>query len=349
MKHEEKIKMFNDVFAPKAGEKVLFLVDTPHDNLKDSIVWEDRRKMAKEWYDIFKEMGEQKGFMVDLMEYPATGLHNSIIPKDIIDLACKSNLVIAITEFSASSSLVNIANKSSITRCTSMPMVERRMEQTAFKADYSEVQRHAAALEKILNNAMSADVTFSTGDTLHVDLRYRTAKREAGDCSKLGQLINFPSGEAWKVPYEATPDEIGKFGKSKTEGIQPVSIDGELMKFKIKNNKIIEIDGEGRKAEEMRSFFNENESRRNIAEFAFGCNQKAVVTGNKLEDEKASGLHIGYAMSTQLGGKVESDMHEDIIYAKGCPVEATKVILTNKDGAKTEVIRDSIIRYELLE
>jgi len=121
------------------------------------------------------------------------------------------------------------------------------------------------------------------------------------------------------------------------------------MKFKIKNNKIIEIIGKGKKANEMRSFFNEKESRRNIAEFAFGCNQKAVVTGNKLEDEKASGLHIGYAMSTQLGGKVESDMHEDIIYAKGCPVEATKVILTNKDGTKTAAIRDSIIRYELLE
>ena len=30
------MKMFNDVFAPKSGEKVLFLIDTPHDNIKDN-------------------------------------------------------------------------------------------------------------------------------------------------------------------------------------------------------------------------------------------------------------------------------------------------------------------------
>jgi hypothetical protein len=29
MNREEKIKMFREVFAPKSGEKVLFLVDIP--------------------------------------------------------------------------------------------------------------------------------------------------------------------------------------------------------------------------------------------------------------------------------------------------------------------------------
>lgn len=347
MNREEKLKLFKDVFSPKTGEKILFLVDTPHDDIKDNEKWKDRREMAKEWYETFKELGEKEGFTVLYKEYPATGLHNSAIPAHIMDLGFKSNLVIAMTEFSASFPLLEIAKKSSTTRCTSMPFAERRMEKSAFIADYSEVKKHAVALEKILNNAIAADVTFSTGDKLHVDLRYRTAKSESGECSKPGQVINFPSGEAFKVPYEATPDEINKFGESKTEGIQPVSIDGELMKFEIKNNRINRIIGEGKKADEMRSFFNENESRRNIAEFAFGCNQKAVVTGNKLEDEKASGMHIGYAMSKQLGGKVVSDMHEDIIYAKGCPVEAKNVILTNKDGSKTQVIKDSMIRYEI--
>ena len=39
MNDEEKIKMFNDVFAPKAGEKVLFLVDLPHNDIKDNEKW----------------------------------------------------------------------------------------------------------------------------------------------------------------------------------------------------------------------------------------------------------------------------------------------------------------------
>ena len=55
-------------------------------------------------------------------------------------------------------------------------------------------------------------------------------------------------------------------------------------------------------------FFNENKSRRNIAELGIGCNPWAVVTGNSLEDEKV-GLHIAYELSSHLGGKIKSDMH----------------------------------------
>jgi len=49
-----------------------------------------------------------------------------------------------------------------------------------------------------------------------------------------------------------------------------------------------------------------------------------------------------------MSGKVESDMHEDIIYSKGCPIEAKKVVLTNKDGSKIQVIKDSVILYDML-
>ena len=41
-------------------------------------------------------------------------------------------------------------------------------------------------------------------------------------------------------------------------------------------------------------------------------------------------------------------MHEDVIYARGCPVWAKKVVLKNKDGTKTEVIIDGGIKPELL-
>jgi leucyl aminopeptidase (aminopeptidase T) len=346
----EKIKLFNDVFAPKSGENILFLVDLPHDNIKDNKKWADRRDMAKDWFETFKKMGDKKGFSVEIFNYNATGLHNTPLSKEILDLARKKDLVIAMTEFSASSSLFKLSNeKNAKVRCASMPTIEKRMEKTALKADYKQVQRDAASLEKILEKADSAVVNFSTGDRIYLDLRNRIAKREAGDCTKPGQCINLPSGEAWKVPYEASPDEIDEFGESKTEGIIPQNVDGELIRYKIKNNRIVEIIGEGEKAEEMRKFFSENETRRNIAEFAIGCNPDAIVTGNILEDEKCSGLHIGYAMSTQLGGKVKSDMHEDIVFTKGCPIEATKVTLINKDGTTTEIIRNAEIDYDLLK
>jgi leucyl aminopeptidase (aminopeptidase T) len=228
-----------------------------------------------------------------------------------------------------------------------MPGVEKRMEETALRADYTEVQKNATALEQMVNKAIGAEITFSTGDTLYMDLRNRTAHSEAGDCTKTGQFINFPSGEACTAPYEATLEEISEFGESKTEGVSPVIYNGELVKYIIKNNRINEVVGDGKKAEEMRKFFTENDTRRNIAEFAIGCNPKAVVTGNILEDEKAEGLHIAYGTSTFIGGKIQSDMHQDIVYTKGCPVEGTTVTLINGDGSKTELIEDAMLRYDL--
>jgi leucyl aminopeptidase (aminopeptidase T) len=348
MEYDEKIKMFEDVFAPKSGEKVLFLIDTPHDNIVDNNVWNDRRKMAQEWYMIFKEMGVKAGFSVDWSEYEATGLHNSPIRPEILEMVRKSNLVIAMTEYSASAWLFPICKTAgAITRCASMPRVERRMEETAFRADYQQVKKYAITLAKMLNDAIGAEIVFSTGDKLNIDLRNRIAGADTGDCTQTGQFINFPSGEACKVPYEAAEDEIKERGESKTEGIWPVSLNGELLKYVVKNNKIIDIVGPGRKGDEMRLFFMENDTRRNVAELGIGCNPNAVITGNVLEDEKV-GLHIAYGMSTHLGGKIKSDVHEDRCYAKGCPVEGTTVTLVHPDGSKTEIIRNAMLRYDVL-
>lgn len=350
MNIEERIKMFKDVFAPKSGEKVVIIIDIPHNNIKDSSSWRDRREMAKEWYKTFEVLSNDVKLSVDLVEYKATGAHNKPIPKDIVDIANKSNLVIALTEFSGTVSLKQVCDTmGSITRCASMPNAEKRMENTAFKADYSLVQRYAIAIEKMLNNADGAEVLFSTHDSLYLDLRNRIAKSESGICRIAGQFINLPSGEGFKAPYEATSDEIDKFGESKTKGTLPIYLNGEIVKFIIKNNKIIEVNGKNKIADGFLEVFKENDSRRNIAELGIGCNPYAVVTGNILEDEKAGGLHIAYGTSVHLGGKIKSDIHQDICYSKGLPIEARSLMLINNDGTKTELIKNALLRYKILK
>ena len=349
MNSDEKIQLFQDVFAPKSGEKILFIIDTPHGTIKDNEVWKDRRTMAHEWIHLFKKMGAKTGFSVDRLEYKATGLHNSLINPEVLKIVREYNIVLAMTEFSASSSLKPLCKtQGSKTRCASLPGVERRMEETAFRANFLKIKQYAVTIAQMLNDALRAEILFSTGDQLHIDLRNRLANADTGECTQPGQMINFPSGEACKVPYEAAEDEIPEMGASQTEGILPVNVHGEMMRFAVKNNTIVSIIGREKKADEMRVFFTQNSSRRNIAELGIGCNPNAVITGNVLEDEKV-GLHIAYGMSTHLGGKIHSDMHQDICYSKGCPVEGTRVILINADGSKTEIIRHSQLQYSLLE
>ena len=349
MLKEEKIKMFNDVFAPKNGEKVLFLIDTPHDEIKDNEIWSDRRVMAKEWFDTFEEMAQESGFSVSWMEYKATGLNNTPVPEEVKNAIKNSNLVLAMTEFSGTSTILPICrNKEGTTRGASMPGVERRMEKSAFLANYKDVKRYSQSIEKLLNKSIGAEIQFSTGDTLYIDLRNRKGHADTGDCTTYGQGINFPSGESYKVPYEGAPDEVGEFGESKTEGVWPIHEGSEIIRCNVKNNKVSDIISNGPKATELRKFFEENDSRRNLAELGIGCNPNAVVTGNVLEDEKVGGLHIAYGLSAHLGGKVKSDIHQDICYPKGSTVEAKTLTLIHEDGTKTELIQNAELRYDIL-
>ena len=121
------------------------------------------------------------------------------------------------------------------------------------------------------------------------------------------------------------------------------------MRYRIKENQITKVIGKGVKAGDMKIFFQENNCRRNIAELGIGCNPNAVVTGNILEDEKVPGLHIAYGMSTHIGGKVTCDMHQDICYPKGAPIEATSLILIDENDTRTEIINNNGLRFDLLE
>jgi hypothetical protein len=350
MKEEDKIKMFNDVFAPKKGEKLLLIIDKPHNNIKDNEKWKDRREMAKEWYETLTNMGDNVGFTVDMFEFNAMGIHNTPFPKDLIDKISKYHLVIAMTEYSASAPLAGIAGeKGSITRVVSMPIVERRMENTAFKANYVDVQIYAENIKKMLTKAISADVLFSTGDKLFLDLRNRIGKADGGYCKKTGELINFPSGEGYIAPYEGIGEEIDQFGESKTEGFLPDNQHGPLIKYKVVKNIITEVIGDTKGADEMRKFFEKDPTHRNIAELGIGCNPEAVVTGNLLEDEKVSGLHIAYGTSVHTGGRTQSDIHIDICFPKGLPGAVKTLTLNNPDGSKVEIITDGNLRFDLLK
>lgn len=350
MNEDEKKKMFHDVFAPKKDENILFLYDTPHGKIKDSVKWIDRRKIAEEWYQIFRNMGNLEDYFVDIASYPATGLHNTGLPEDIIKKVEKSNLVIALTEYSASHPLGLICHRNnSITRCGSLPLVERRMENTALKADFTLVRKYVKSLENLLNASIGAHVSFSTNDTLYIDLRNRKACVDDGICFNAGKVINLPFGESYKPPYEAVGDEVDDYGESKTKGILPEYFGDEIVKYQVENNRITKIEGEGKKVVEMQHFFNENLSRRNIAELGIGCNPNAVVTGNILEDEKVAGLHIAYGLSKSFGGKVDCDMHKDICFPKGAIVEATSLVLIDKNEKKTELINKDGLQFNLLK
>ena len=351
-------KLLVDVFAPQPGERVLVMTDLPHGELSDSEAWVNRRQMAAEWQSAFQGLGSRIGFSVHpLLSYRATGAHGAPLPDEgemggestrLADILSATNIAVALTEYSATAPLIGFMNTRPGLRAASMPGISRQMEGTALSADYTEVARKSHLLADRLGRAMGAKVRFSTGHEAYFDLRHRKAEADDGQlhADKTGvRLINLPSGEACIAPYEGELE--GQ--PSKTEGMIPADYDGELVLYRVRENRIVEIIGDGPKAGDMRDYFAVDQARRNIAELGLGCNDKAVICGSVLEDEKVLGLHWAYGLSQHIGGVTGpgqfSDpkhvVHQDIVYPKGGSVEIASLALEYEDGTTQEIIKDA--------
>lgn len=350
-------KLLIDVFGPRPGEKVLVMTDLPHGEWADNEKWAARREMAQEWHAAFQQLGSKLGLSVHpLLTYAATGAHNGPLPEEgemdgqlvrLEAILSDTNIAVALTEYSATAPLIGFSQKLPNLRAASMPGVAKSMEQTALAADYSEVARKSHILADKLNQAVGAKVEFSTGHQLYFDLRYRQAEADDGQlhADKKGvRLINLPSGEAFIAPYEGEVE--GE--PSRTEGVIPVLVDDELILFRVQENRIVEVIGDGPQAAQKRDYFAVDEARCNIAELGLGCNDKAVISGSILEDEKVLGLHWAYGRSDHIGGTVGvadfSDpshvVHHDTVYPKGGRIEIASLVLEHEEGTSEEIIRD---------
>ena len=359
MNPETLQKLIHDVFAPEKDEVIAAIVDIPHDEFIDSPDWTDRRTMAHEWLATCSAMGLKT---LPLISYPATGTNNGELPEtahiagsdgggpydgggpiNLKETLLKANIIIAMTTFSATAPLLALATaaKGKI-RVASMPGVRHRMENTALAVDHQKLAKRVQTLCQYLEGATGAELIFSTGHKVHFDLRYRRAHADDGVChrGKEFPLINLPSGEAFIAPYEGErPDE-----PSQTAGEIPVATREEVIVLKVQNNRIEEVVGKSIFAQSLRDCLDVDAARRNIAELGLGCNDRAVVSGVILEDEKA-GPHWAYGRSEHLGGTIGPQhfktaaniLHKDIVYAKGSPVEV-KLLTIIYDGNPSQVI-----------
>jgi len=353
-------KFLVDVFAPEPDERVAVMVDGPTADVPDNEEWKGRRAMAGEWRAGFEALGAKVGFEVlPLVVYPAVGTHGADFPAEadvggrampMASVLDEVSLALVLSEFSATAALVDVCRRrpgANVFRAASMPGVQKRMERTSLAADYAQVAMRCRILRDLLQPAELAEVEFSTGHACVFDLRHRMCENDDGylhrDKSDDIPVINLPSGESFKVPYEG--EKPGD--PSRTEGEIPVSEEGETVVFVVKENRIVDAAGEGEVAARYRKYFEDDPARGNIAELAFGCNDRAEVTGNVLEDEKA-GFHWAFGRSDHLGGVVgldafknaETVIHQDIVYARGNPITIARADLVATGGERTTVIRD---------
>ena len=348
----------DEVFAPEPGERVLILVDEPTGRTPMNPDWEARYALAEDWHTAFTELGEERGFEVlPILRHPAAAGHHAPFPESgrldgrdvgIDDLLDQVSLAIGMNEVSMTSGLAMASLRrpgAAHFRAASAPLLRKDMEDACLAIDYEALRERCARLRALLENAVTAEVAFTTGDRCRFDLRHRDPGVDNGYLrrDKAGMpLINLPSGEVWITPYEGEiPGD-----EPRTEGTIPVAAeDGSVALFRVEANRVVAVEGEAPARDFYRRIFDVDPMRGNVGEIAFGCNPGARVSGLYIEDEKA-GFHWGFGRSDFLGGTVgpahfideSTVLHIDNPYARDCPITVSADLI-DAGGGRTPVLR----------
>jgi len=188
-------------------------------------------------------------------------------------------------------------------------ITEQMFSQGAMTADYDEVAKLTAKVTEMLTKAKVARVE-KDDCVLTINLEGRNGVPSPGIYREKGQSGNMPSGEAYIAPLEDGSD-----GEMIIDGSM-VGI-GKLespLRMKIKNGKLYEITGE---KSEMINVLLKNERNATLGELGIGTNEKAILNGIILEDEKVYGtVHIAFGTNTSFGGVNKADCHMDGIILK---------------------------------
>lgn len=295
-------KILNDVFSKKKDESVIVIFDLPR---KDNPDWEYRRKLAK-----------SLGF--PYAEYEATYANNSDLPEECIFEGKKLgfekvlsgfNIIIALTEFSATAPLSKLAKRYGF-RGASMPGFTKEML-PALDIDFKKLKKDVDEIDFGIDAEIIFDVR-GKEYSMYFDLRGMKVLRDDGECKTKGKIINLPSGETFISPKDID---------SKTKGQLPITLDGEVIVFKVEDNHIISSD----KPHPLMDRIKEDYAVGNIAELAMGVLGKYGIKpcGRTLLDEKL-GLHIALGRNDHFGGttgvssfkKKENVWHQDYVYIK---------------------------------
>jgi leucyl aminopeptidase (aminopeptidase T) len=160
----------------------------------------------------------------------------------------------------------------------------------------------------------------------------REAHASSGLFREKGQWGNLPTGEAYLAPVEG-----------QSEGV--VVVDGSMagvglvrtpIRITVERGYATAIEG-GEEAERLRALLEPHgRDAYTVAEFGIGTNDRAILTGVILEDEKVMGtIHIAFGDNKSMGGTVRVASHLDGL------VTAPTVLL---DGEV--IMRDGVLLVE---
>lgn len=245
---------------------------------------------------------------VVVLEYGVRELNGQEPPPPVPQALAAVDAVLAVTTRSITHTAARRAATAAGARVATMPGITEACLVRTMNADYHAIAARTERVAALLTRARVAHVTTPAGTDVTLPVAGIPAIASTGLILKPGQWGNLPSGEAYLRPEEGRSEGVVVVDGS----LAGIGILEEPVRVEIRGGLAVAVSG----GEQARRFAEQlgraGEGARNVAELGVGTNDRAIVTGAILEDEKILGtVHIAFGNNASMGGTVEVPFHVD--------------------------------------
>ena len=281
-----------DCMGTKQNEKILIVTDEP------------LRMLGYSLWNAAKDFGNEV-LLTEILPRKSNGEEP---PAEVAELMKKFDVVFCPTSKSLTHTDARRAASALGVRIATLPGVTEEIMIRCMNADYHAIAKRTHALCAIMEKTSVIRVTSPAGTDISMPIQGRTAHASSGLFHEKGQSGNLPTGEAYLAPLEHQSNGIVVVDGS----MASVGIVKSPIKIIVKDGYAAEISG-GEEAEILKKLLEPHgKDAYNVAEFGIGTNDKAIITGKIIEDEKVMGtIHIAFGDNKSMGGTVRVASHLD--------------------------------------
>ncbi len=281
-----------DCLGLKAGERVLVVTDEPLRHIGYAI------------RDATRDFGNE----VLLVEIVPRKTNGEEPPAEVAALMGMVDVVLCPTSKSLTHTDARRAASATGARIATLPGVTEEVMVRCMNADYHQIAERTDRLCRLLEATESVRVTAAAGTDIMLPIKGRQAHASSGLFTNRGQWGNLPTGEAYLAPLEGQSQGVVVVDGS----MASVGMVRQPIRITVRDGLATDIEG-GEEAARLRALLEPHgQDGRNVAEFGIGTNDRAILTGIILEDEKVMGtIHIAFGDNKSMGGTVRVASHLD--------------------------------------
>ncbi|MGH7885547.1 MAG: aminopeptidase [Thermodesulfobacteriota bacterium] len=210
-------------------------------------------------------------------------------------------------------------------RIATLPGISFDTMKRTLNADYKKIAEKSNKIARILSEGNEVKISTDKGTDLTLNIENRRGFADTGINHNKGDFSNLPAGEGYIAPLEDRAyGNIVFDGSMSGVGI----LENETINIKVEAGFATVISG-GKGAKKLKSIMEPHgKLAYNLAELGIGTNDKALVIGNILEDEKAlNTIHIAFGDNKSMGGEIRVASHLDgVIFNSTLTVDGKTLI-----------------------